>query len=42
MKREFSTSPLRVVVPAKAGIQSGKATAVGLDPGFRGGDDNLL
>jgi hypothetical protein len=30
------------VIPAKAGIQDGKAAAIALDPRFRGGDDNPL
>jgi hypothetical protein len=31
-----------IVIPAKAGIQGRKATAVALDPRFREGDDTLL
>jgi len=31
--------PLGVVIPAKAGIQAGKAAALALDPRLREGDD---
>jgi hypothetical protein len=31
-----------IVIPAKAGIQGAKATAVALGPRFREGDDTLL
>ena len=31
-----------MVIPAKAGIQGAKATAVAPDPRFREGDDTLL
>ena len=42
MNPEISMMLFLSWIPAKAGIQGGKAAAVALDPRFRGGDDYVL